>query len=276
MNMIFLKWRTALVLCLLSCIALVSMFPLYEMVATSLKSDADAFRLPPAWFFIPTIENYRQLLQEHHFGRALYNSLVVTLSSTVVSVSAGAAAAYAMQRFRYRGKKAITVALLLLRVIPPVVLVIPIFVWWTALGLVNSLAGLALVYGALNVPFNVWVITTFVAEIPPSLDESAKLDGCSHWMIFTRIVMPLITPALAVVSIFTFRFAWNEYMLGFALTNRKTRTLPVALSLFLTDSGVEWGRITAAATLIAIPACVFTFAAAKYLVVGLTAGAVKG
>jgi multiple sugar transport system permease protein len=159
--------------------------------------------------------------------------------------------------------------------IPEVILAVPVFVLFNRLGLTSRL-GLIIVYTALNLPFNIWVLRTFIMELPFELEESAIIDGCNDFTVFTRIVLPLIGPGLAVASIFTFRIAWNEFILSLVLTNRFTRTLPVAISMYLTDTGTEWGRITAIATIIAIPAFIFTFTAAKSLIMGLTAGAVKG
>ena len=256
--------------------ALICLFPIYEMISTSLKYEVEAFSIPPKWIFTPTLENYGSILTSNNFGRYFINSIIVALSTTFFSVVIGALAGYSISRFKYRGKKLIVILTLLLRMIPPVILVIPVFVIWNSIGLANTRFGLVLVYIALNLPFNIWVLQTFISDIPLSLDESATIDGCSDWVVFKSIILPLIAPGLSVAGIFTFRIAWNEYILSLVLTNRYTRTLPVAVSLFLTDTGTEWGKITAIATIIAIPAFIFTFTAAKSLIMGMTAGAVKG
>ncbi|NQT59098.1 MAG: carbohydrate ABC transporter permease [Bacteroidetes bacterium] len=256
--------------------SLICLFPIYEMITTSLKYEVEAFSIPPKWIFIPTLENYKNVLLSNNFGRYFVNSLIVALSTTFFSVIVGALAGYSISRFKYKGKRLIVILTLLLRMIPPVILVIPVFVIWNSIGLANTRVGLVLVYIALNLPFNIWVLKTFISEIPYSLDESAKIDGGSDWIIFFKIILPLIAPGLSVAGIFTFRIAWNEYILSLVLTNRHTRTMPVAVSLFLTDTGTEWGKITAIATIIAIPAFIFTFTAAKRLIMGMTAGAVKG
>jgi multiple sugar transport system permease protein len=204
------------------------------------------------------------------------NSIIIALTSTLLSVMLGALAGYALARFKFMGKGVIEMSTLLLRMIAPVVLVIPIYILWSKFGLVNTRMGLSLTYVALNLSFNIWVLRTFISEIPIELEEAALIDGCSEITIFFRIILPLIAPGIAVASIFTFRIAWNEFILSLVLTNRYTRTLPVAVSLYLTDHGIEWGQITAIATIIAIPAFIFTFTAAKSLIMGLTAGAVKG
>jgi multiple sugar transport system permease protein len=256
--------------------ALISLFPIFVMITTSLKIRTDAFSIPPKWIFTPTLQNYVHVLFSQNFFRYFVNSIVIALVATFFSVALGALAAYALARFKFMGKGVVIMSTLLLRMVAPVILVIPIFILWNKLGLINGRFGLILTYIALNLSFNTWVLRTFILEIPVELEEAALIDGCGEFTIFFRIIMPLIAPGIAVASIFTFRIAWNEFILSLVLTNRYTRTLPVAVSLYLTDHGIEWGQITAIATIIAIPAFIFTFTAAKSLIMGLTAGAVKG
>lgn len=256
--------------------ALFVLFPIYEMIATSLKLEVDAFKIPPKWIFTPTLQNYSEVLFGANFGRYFVNSVIVGLTATVGSVVIGALAGYGLARWRFRGKNAMIIGTLLLRMIPPVILVVPVFVLFNTLGMTRGRIGLILIYIALTLPFNIWVLRTFILELPRELEESAIIDGCNDLTVFTRIVLPLVAPGMSVAAIFTFRIAWNEFILSLVLTNRTTRTLPVAVSLFLTDTGTEWGKITAIATIIAIPAFIFTFTAAKSLIMGLTAGAVKG
>ncbi len=257
--------------------SLVVLFPIYEMITTSLKLPVDAFKLPPDWIFMPTLVNYKEVLFESNFMRFFVNSVIVAVSTTVISVGFGAFAAYSLARWNFGGKKTAIAGILLLRMIPEVILAVPVFTMFNRIGFIDSgRTGLILVYIALNLPFNIWVLRTFIMDLPYELEESAIIDGCSDFRVFTSIVMPLIGPGIAVASIFTFRIAWNEFILSLVLTNRFTRTLPVAVSLFLTDTGTEWGKITAIATIIAVPAFIFTFAAAKSIIMGLTSGAVKG
>lgn len=256
--------------------ALISLFPIFVMITTSFKVRTDAFSIPPKWFFTPTLQNYVHVLFSQNFFRYFVNSIVIALVATLFSVALGALAAYALARFKFMGKGVVIMSTLLLRMVAPVILVIPIFILWNRLGLINGRFGLILTYIALNLSFNTWVLRTFILEIPIELEEAALIDGCGEFTIFFKIIMPLIAPGIAVASIFTFRIAWNEFILSLVLTNRYTRTLPVAVSLYLTDHGIEWGQITAIATIIAVPAFIFTFTAAKSLIMGLTAGAVKG
>ena len=256
--------------------ALVSLFPIFVMITTSFKIRTDAFSIPPKWLFVPTLQNYVHVLFSQNFFRYFVNSVIVALLATLFSVVLGALAAYALARFKFMGKGVVIMSTLLLRMVAPVILVIPIFILWNKLGLINGRFGLILTYVALNLSFNIWVLRTFILEIPIELEEAALIDGCGEFSIFFKIILPLIAPGIAVASIFTFRIAWNEFILSLVLTNRYTRTLPVAVSLYLTDHGIEWGQITAIATIIAVPAFIFTFTAAKSLIIGLTAGAVKG
>ena len=254
----------------------ISLFPIFVLITTSLKTQAQSFSIPPVWLFIPILENYVDVLFQEKFLRYLSNSISVVLISTILTLIAGALAAYSLSRFRFIGRGVVSVATLILRMIAPAVLVVPLFVLWCKFGLINTKTGLMITYTGLNLPFAIWVLRSFINEIPVELDEAALMDGCSEIGIFFRIIFPLIIPGIAAVSIFVFRIAWNDFLLALVLTNRFTRTLPVATSLYLTDHGIQWGKLTAMGTLIALPALLFTFLAARRLIKGLTAGAVKG
>ncbi len=256
--------------------AVTSLFPIYIMVVTSLKTRVEVFTIPPIWFFKPKIYNYISVLKGLYFFRFFMNSTIIGLSATFFSLATGALAAYALARFRFMGRRVVLTGTLFLRMVAPVVLVIPTFILWNKLGIINTRYSLILSYVALNLPFCIWVLHTFMTEIPISIEESALIDGCSELTIFSRIVVPLIAPGISVAAIFTFRIAWNEFPLALVLTNRYTRTLPVAVSLYMGEVGIDWSQITAIATIIAIPAFIFTFVAAKNLIMGITAGAIKG
>ncbi|MDE3120748.1 MAG: carbohydrate ABC transporter permease [Paracoccaceae bacterium] len=257
-------------------LALVCLGPILLMAMTSLKVQADIFASPSFWFFAPTLQNYRAVLVEDSFGRFLGNSLIVASVSTVLTLVAGAMAAYAIVRFHFRGRAVVSWATLLLRSVPLAVLAVPVFGIWEQFGLLNSLWGLILLYTAVNLPFTIWVLYGFIAQIPHELEEAALIDGCGPLRVFFAVVLPLLRPGLAAAAIFTFRIAWNEFILALVLTNRATRTLPVAASLYITDVGIEWGKLMALGVLIALPPLVVTLVAARQIIAGLTAGAVKG
>ncbi len=257
-------------------LAIVCVAPIVVMFATSLKFQTQIFTTGINFLFMPTLENYREVLGEGSFTRYLANSLVVGIVSTAITLVLGCMAAYGLARFRFRGRRTIAYTTLLLRTVPLAVLAVPVFMVWSRAGLINSLPGLILLYVAVNLPFTIWLLYGFVLQVPPELEEAAAIDGCGPIQVFYKVVLPLIKPGLAAASIFTFRIAWNEFILALVLTDRATRTLPVAASLYITDIGVDWGKIMALGSLIAIPPLIFTFVAARQIITGLTAGAVKG
>lgn len=262
---------SALVLLAIACVA-----PIVLMFATSLKVQTQIFTNSINFFFAPTLDNYRDVLGEGSFTRYLTNSLIVGVVSTIITLVLGCMAAYGLARFRFTGRKTIAYTTLLLRTVPLAVLAVPVFMLWSEAGLINSLPGLILLYVAVNLPFTIWLLYGFVLQVPPELEEAAAIDGCGPVQVFYKVVLPLIKPGLAAAAIFTFRIAWNEFILALVLTDRATRTLPVAASLYITDIGVDWGKIMALGSLIAIPPLIFTFVAARQIITGLTAGAVKG
>ena len=261
---------------LLFILAFLYIVPVIVLFLTSFKTQIQIMEKGFGWFFMPTLMNYSNVLLEQGFLRYMTNSLIVGLASTFFTLLIGGFASYALVRFNFFGKGTISFGTLLLRMIPPAVLVVPIYVLWSYFGLADTLLGLVVIYVGLNLPFTIWVLISFIADVPVELEEAAVVDGCGPWRIFFTIILPLIKPGLAAAAIFTFRIAWNEFILALVLTNRVTRTLPVATTIYLTDTGVEWGNITAMGTLVALPAIIFTFLAAKQLIAGLTAGAVKG
>lgn len=264
---------------LISIISLISVGPVYIMIMTSLKSEVDIFSAKPLWLFVPTLENYKVVLTERNFDQYLLNSLSVGLGSTILTLAFAGLAAYAIARREFLGRGFLTYGNLLIRMVPPAVIAVPVFALWMRWGYSGrhpELLGLTFFYTALNLPFAIWLLFSFVKQIPIELEEAARIDGASPLQVFLQIMLPLMKSGYAVAAIFTFRIAWNEFLLALFLTGRKSRTLPVAIQGFLTDEGVEWGRIMAMGSLIIIPSLIITFFAARQIIQGLTAGAVKG
>ncbi len=258
-------------------LALLCLGPIVLMLVTSLQLKTQIFDDKATFFFIPTLVNYVDVFNHAHLARYLTNSLIVGLVSTVITLIIGCMAAYALVRFRFMGRDVVSITTLLLRMVPPAVLCVPIFMIWTYdFGIENTLPGVILVYVALNLPFVVWILQSFIEQVPTQLEEAARMDGANPLQTFFLVVLPVIRPGLAAAAIFTFRIAWNEFILALVLTNRFTRTMPVMVSLFITEHNIEWGQIMAVGTLIAIPPLIFTFVASKQIITGLTAGAVKG
>lgn len=262
---------------LLIVLAAICLGPIILMLVTSLQLKTQIFDDKMTFFFMPTLANYQAVIEEARLPRYLTNSLIIGLTSTVITLIVGCMAAYALVRFRFMGRDTVAITTLLLRMVPPAVLTVPVFMIWTYnFNLENTLTGVILVYIAINLPFVVWILQSFIEQVPTQLEEAARMDGANPLQTFLLVVLPIIRPGLAAAAVFTFRIAWNEFILGLVLTNRFTRTMPVMVSLYITEHNIEWGQIMAIGTLIAIPPLIFTFVASKQIITGLTAGAVKG
>jgi multiple sugar transport system permease protein len=258
-------------------LSLVCLAPIWIMISTSFKPDVVVQSSTPMWFFfVPTFDNYLNIFGRGNFDRYLGNSMIVALSSTVLTLLTGGLCAYALARAQFAGRSFLANGTLLIRMVPPAVLAIPVFAIVTGFAIDADFVVLILLYTALNLPFAIWLLFGFYQQIPIELEEAAIVDGASALQVFFQVLMPLMKSGYAVAAIFTFRIAWNEFILALLLTGRQSRTLPVATSTFITDTGVEWGRIMAMGTLIAIPPLLFTFFAARQIIAGMTAGAVKG
>ena len=261
----------------LTLLCMMSLGPIALMLLTSLKLKVDIFNDVSTFFFIPTLRNYVSVVNDPSLMRYLGNSLIVGLVSTGLTLTMGCMAAYAIVRFRFMGRDVVSLTTLLMRMVPPAVLTVPVFAIWTfQFRMGNTLHGLILVYLAINLPFVIWILQSFIVQVPIQLEEAARVVGANPFQVFFLVVLPVIKPGLAAAAIFTFRIAWNEFILALILTNRATRTMPVNISLFLTEHNIDWGRLMAIGMLIAVPPIIFTFVASRQIITGMTAGAVKG
>lgn len=275
---------------LIAALIVMSMGPIVLMLSTSLQLNVDIMSDTSSLLFVPTLKNYETVLcnvlwytPEHvdycnpTFARSLGNSLIVALIATVITLVTGCMAAYALVRFRFMGRGTMSISTLMMRMVPPAVLLVPVFGIWTfQFGLDGTFAGIILVYVAMNLPFVIWILQSFIVQVPIQLEEAAKMDGASPMQIFFLVVLPVIKPGLAAAAIFTFRIAWNEFLLANALLDRNTRTVPVTIVNSLTEYDIDWGVIMATGMLLAVPPIIFTFLASKQIITGMTAGAVKG
>ena len=275
---------------LMVALLVMSLGPIIMMVTTSLKLNVDIMSDASSLWFSPTLENYETVLCDvlwyepvnvdycnPTFSRALGNSIFIALMSTAITLILGCMAAYALVRFKFMGRGTISMTSFMMRMVPPAVLLVPVFGIWTFnYGLDGTFAGIVLVYVAMNLPFVIWILQSFIVQVPMQLEEAAKMDGANPLQIFFLVVLPVITPGLAAAAIFTFRIAWNEFLLANALLNRDTRTVPVTIVNSLTEYDIDWGVIMATGMLLAIPPIIFTFVASKQIITGMTAGAVKG
>ncbi len=250
-------------------------FPFYWMVVTSLKTQIVALQSPPAWLFEPTFSNYREVLFGDGVGATLINSLIVAVCTTALAVALGCPAAYALARFEFRGKKDLWFWFITNRMVSPIVLALPFFLIVRHLGLLDTHLVLILIYLTFNLPIVIWICTDQFRAIPYDLDEAATLEGASHWRIFRSICLPLAMPGVAVSSIFSFIFSWNELMFALVLTRNDAKTAPAMAVSFMEGYDLPYGKIMATSTLIVIPVIIFALIASKQLVRGLTMGAVK-
>ncbi|PID60569.1 MAG: sugar ABC transporter permease [Gammaproteobacteria bacterium] len=275
---------------LLVVLIIMAMGPILLMLTTSLQLNVDILDDTGGLLFAPTMRNYETVLcnvlwyQPEHvgycdpaFGRALGNSLIVALVSTVVTLLVGCMAAYALVRFRFMGRGVVSLSTLMMRMVPPAVLLVPVFGIWTfQYRLDGTLIGIIIVYTAMNLPFVIWILQSFIVQVPVQLEEAARMDGAGPFQVFFLVVLPLIKPGLAAAAIFTFRIAWNEFILANALLDRNTRTVPVTIVNSLTEHNIDWGVVMATGMLLAVPPIIFTFVASRQIITGMTAGAVKG
>jgi multiple sugar transport system permease protein len=241
----------------------------------SLKTDIEAIRMPPKLAFNPTGENYLALFQGK-FARSFGNSTVVSAVTTLVSLLLGVPAAYALSRAGFRADRSIALWILTTRMAPPIAFAIPFFLAYRAVGLIDTLTGLVIIYLTFNLSLVIWMMRTFFDGLPRSLEEAAAIDGASPLSVFLRITLPLAGPGLATTAIFCFLFAWNDFFFALVLTRSKAQMAPVAIVNFMNYEGWEWGKIAAGGTMIMLPVVLFSLLVRRYLIRGLTAGAVKG
>ncbi len=230
-----------------------------------------------------TLDHFRDLFgarggsNDLLFIRNTINSLIVALLTTVVGVALSCTAAYALSRFRFPGRKAGLTMFLVVQMFPATLLLIPLYVVLNKLGLLNSVAGLVLVYATTAIPFCVWTLKGYFDSLPRELEEAARIDGASPWMIFRKIILPLARPGIAVTALFSFMTAWNEFIMASTfMTNQSRYTLPVLIQQSVTEFSADWGMFAAGAVVTSIPVMVAFYVLQRYLVGGLTAGAVKG
>lgn len=254
----------------------VSLLPFYWLLMLSLKTRLQAFAYPPVFLFVPTLEHYRDLLSNTDFPLFFGNSVIVALGTVALSLLLGVPAAYAFSRWQFRGRGLILAWILILRIVPGMTYIIPVFIAYRGLGLLDTRLGLIFLYTVFNLALTVWSMEVFFGEVPRALEEAAYVDGASVFHAFIRVVLPLSAPGLAATAILCFLFSWNEFLFALVLSRHNARTAPLAIVNFLAYEGAEWGRIGAGAVLVLVPVLLFSLAVRRYLIRGLLAGTVKG
>ncbi len=286
--------------------------PICLMFINSFKLDVDILSGTSGLLFMPTLQNYETALcdvlpyEPDHLeycslkiGGSFTNSLIISIVSTALTLVIGCMAAYALVRFRFMGRDVASMTTLAVRMLPPAVLLVPVFGLWNNefcidkdsfvgelirdtfggrgdICLAGTHSGIILVYIAMNLPFVIWILQSFIVQVPRQLEEAARMDGAGPFQVFFLVVLPLIRPGLAAAAIFAFRIAWNEYLLASALSDRDTKTVPILIVNNMSEFNIEWGVIMATGMLLAIPPIIFTLLASRQIITGMTAGAVKG
>jgi multiple sugar transport system permease protein len=254
---------------------LATMFPFLWLLQMSLKTELAMFEMPPKLLFTPSLKNYADALTGD-FLRSFRNSTLASVATTILSLLIGVPAAYGLARARFASDGFISYWVLGTRMAPPIAFAIPFFLAYRQLGLIDTVPGLILIYLTFNLSLVIWMMRTFFEGLPRSLEEAAHIDGAGITQTFLRVTLPLSAPGLATTAIFCFLLSWNDFFYSLVLTRTQAITAPVAVVNFMAYQGWEWGKITAGGTLIMLPVVIFSFVVRKYLIHGLTSGAVKG
>lgn len=260
----------------LSFYSILSLLPFLLILFTSLKEKKDALSNPPTFFFTPTLDNYIEQVLNVDVLKAIGNSLLIALVATLIAIMLGVFSAYAMSRFKFKGKGLSQGIILSLRLIPPITLVIPYFIIFSKLGMLDNYLSMIIMYLTICLPLIVWMMKSFYDEIPIELDEAAKVDGCTTFQTLRHVLLPAIAPGIFAAAALTFIVMWNDFMFALYITGFNTRTLPVEIYNSIGYYALDWGKMSAVAVIAIIPAIIFIALAQKYIVKGLTMGAVKG
>ena len=260
---------------IITVVVVVFLWPVIYLLMTSFKSRLDIYVMPPKFIFMPTVEAWVLAFTKKPLFYYFMNSAVIAVGSTAISLVFGTLAAYALARFRIPGSNDISFFILSIRMFPPIAAAIPIFLSMKIVGLLDSRLGLIGAYTVFNLPFVVWMMREFIMAMPVEIEEAAMVDGLTRMQAFRQILLPLLRPSLVAVAIFCVIFSWSEFLFAFLLTQTKAKTMPVSISEFITWREVTWEQVSAAGTALVLPVLVFSFFVQKYLVRGLSFGAVK-
>lgn len=258
---------------LLVAVVLAFLFPFFWMILASFKTQQQILSTENVLIFKPTFQNYIAVFEQYSFMKFIVNSFFIAVVSTILSLVLGLPAAYSIARYR-QNKLGLTI--LVARIVPGITFLIPWFILFTKLNLVDSYTSMILSHMLVGLPFIVWIMVSYFENIPIELEESARVDGCTIQEAFWRIVLPISGPGIITAAIFSFVFSWNNFMFSLVLAGEKTKTLPIAVFSFLSYSDINWGGLMAAAVVITLPVLILALFAQKYIISGLTAGAVKG
>lgn len=275
------KWKRVLLnilrFVILAFFLLAVLAPLYWLLITSFKTNSEINSLQVNyWPHTFTTENYKKLFEVTNFGIYMRNSLIVTLATSVIVLVLSVSGGYALARYEFKGKKFVLIAFLVSQMIPTILLFIPMFIIFGKFKLNNTLQSLIILYTVFNTPFCLITLRGFFERIPVSLEEAARVDGCNKAQALIKIIMPVLFPGIVATFVFAFTGAWNELLAGIMFINSNSlKTIPVAINAFIGKYSIDWGQMSAACMIALIPTVIFFAVVQKYIVQGLTQGAVK-
>jgi len=247
-------------------------FVFYWMVLGAMKTPVQNTASPPIFLFRPTFENFYRVFAANQFVQYIVNSFAVSGGATLLALLLGLPAAHVIARYRQRG---IALGILVARMAPHLSYVVPFFILFQWLGWIDTYAAIILSHLVITLPIVVWVMIGAFEDVPLELEEAARIDGCSRWQVFTRISLPVSRTSLATAMILSFIFSWNNFLFALILTGPERRTLPVAVFNFMSGDEIDWGGLSAAATLITLPILVLSLFVQRHIVQGMTAGGLK-
>ncbi len=252
-----------------------AVIPLLWLLLTSFKQPVDVYAMPPKVIVNPTADNYRTLFLERGFLGYFKNSVIVSLGATLACVAMGSLYSYYLSRARFRARNNMAFWVLSLRMLPPIAVILPYYLIFRQLRLLDNPLALVIVYVVMNFPLAVWIMKGFFDELPLELEEASRIDGCSDFQTFFKVVVPMVQPGLAGTAVITMIFSWNEFMFALILTGEKAKTLPVGVTGFITFEGIKWGLLAAGGIFIIAPILIASFFFQKHLIRGLTLGSIK-
>ena len=261
-------------------------FPVLWIILTAFKNYSDALAVPPVWFFSPTLDNFREVFFRSYsagaeaietgFAGFFFNSVFIAGMSVLIALVVGTAAAYGFSRFPLRGNDTYLFIILSTRMMPAIVVIIPIFLMFQVTGLAGTYIGIILLYATFNLPFTVWMMKSFFDELSPDVEDAARMDGSSEFRVFFKICLPQVLAGIAATAVFGLILTWNEFLFALLLTGVETRTIPVAMAQTIGgDIGVRWGLLAAIETLFLIPVIIVVFVLQNHLLRGVTFGTIK-
>jgi len=266
------NWVCFIILLILT---LFMLFPIFWLLTTSLKNLVDALSMPPKWFFSPTFENYKNVLINADFTEGVYHSIIIGVVSLLISFLVGIPAAYSLARFNFKGKKDIAFWILSTRMLPPILVLIPFYIFFRTIGLTDNIWTLIIMHVTINLALVIWMLRGFFLDIPSELEEAALIDGCNVYSAFLKITLPLSSNGIIATAALCFLFSWNELMFAIVLGGSNSNTAPAMVYRFISYNEIKWGSLSASAILILIPVLIFIGFVQKYIVRGLTFGALK-